>query len=188
MRIPLLLQTPAAVRFLSAEPLLGPMRLDMLNREPDAIDRKLPGFSTIEKFYLDALTGRNGIQWKDGYAETEGPHWPRLDWIIAGGESGPKARPMHPAWVRGLRDQCAAAGVAFFFKQWGEHAPVPVADPKALTRGGKMAFGKRRCSFHRIAGYALVRFGKKAAGRTLDGKLHDAMPDLSGEARKGVAG
>jgi protein gp37 len=87
--IPLLLETPAAVRFISAEPLLGPIDLHPL------------GCGT------NALTSSTG---------------PNLDWVIAGGESGPHARPMHPDWARSLRDQCQDAGVAFFFKQWGEWA------------------------------------------------------------------
>lgn len=93
-RIPDLLATPAAVRFVSAEPLLGPV--DLANVFPDGRDE------------IDALSGFDWDQ--GGYCE-------RLDWVIAGGESGPGARPMHPTWVRALRDQCAKAGVPFFFKQ-----------------------------------------------------------------------
>lgn len=70
-----------------------------------------------------------------------------LDWVIVGGESGPKARPMNPEWVRSLRDQCADAGVPFFFKQWGEY-----------DENGN-------------------RVGKSRAGRTLDGRTHDEYPD-----------
>jgi protein gp37 len=81
-RIPLLLQTPAAVRFLSCEPLLG----------------------KVDLYKLRHATRKNIL----------------VDWVIAGGESGPHARPMHPDWARSLRDQCQAAGVPFFFKQWGE--------------------------------------------------------------------
>lgn len=89
-RIPLLLDTPAAVRFLSCEPLLGPVDLE----------RPVPGSRPV-----------NGVY----------PPWMihLLDWVIVGGESGPGARPMHPDWVRSLRDQCQQAGVPFFFKQWG---------------------------------------------------------------------
>ncbi|MBY0430173.1 MAG: phage Gp37/Gp68 family protein, partial [Rhodospirillales bacterium] len=81
-RIPHLLATPAARRFVSCEPLLGPLTLPLLH-----------------------------------------PPHARLDWVIVGGESGPKARPMHPDWARSLRDQCADAGVPFLFKQWGEWLP-----------------------------------------------------------------
>jgi len=98
-RIPLLLQTPAAVRFISAEPLLGAIDLTRIIRE------------TEHKAYVDdALSGfvSNGCG---------GTNKAKLDWVIVGGESGPNARPMHPDWARSLRDQCAAAGVPFFFKQ-----------------------------------------------------------------------
>ena len=77
-RIAWLRKIPAIVRFLSVEPLIGPVTLDL-----------------------------------DG-----------IDWVIVGGESGPKARPMHPQWVRSIRDQCQAAHVPFFFKHWGEFGPV----------------------------------------------------------------
>lgn len=90
-RIPILLQTPAAVRFVSVEPMLGPV----------AIQTYLP--ATLPR--LDrAISGTRGAD---------------LDWVICGGESGPGARPMHPNWARSLRDQCATARVPFFFKQWG---------------------------------------------------------------------
>src|SRR5690606_32471020 len=108
-----LLQTPAAIRFVSCEPLLGP--IDLRNIK----GKGYPVFGPI-----------NSIS---GYADPLNPYRdpepaPRLDWIIVGGESGPGARPMHPAWARWLRDQCEAAGVPFFFKQWGEHVPVGRVD------------------------------------------------------------
>lgn len=118
-RIDKLRENPAAVRFLSLEPLLGP----------------LPN--------LD-LTG--------------------IDWVIVGGESGPGARPMHPAWVRDIRDQCQAAGVAFHFKQWGEWTPER---------------GVRHNDFHQFdndPGSYVMRVGKKAAGRELDGRTWDEYP------------
>lgn len=193
-RIPLLLQTPAAVRFISAEPLLGAIRLDMLNREPDDLDRKMPGFANIEKFYLDSLTGRNGIQWKDGYAETEGPHWPSLDWLIVGGESGHDARPMHLTWARSLRDQCAASGTKFFFKQWGEYLPwsqftgAAIKDDPEQTRFSTFEWDGDHWDHidrpmwcdsadgHVDDEQCVGRVGKKAAGRLLDGRTHDDMP------------
>jgi protein gp37 len=98
-RIPLLLQTPAAVRWISAEPLLGPV--DNLFR------LRADGF----------LGGRADMT--------------RLDWVVAGAESGPRARPMNVDWVRSLRDQCASAGVAFFYKQnahQGHKIPLPMLD------------------------------------------------------------
>jgi protein gp37 len=102
-RIPLLLQTPAAVRFISAEPLLGPIDMGLIQRPPE-FHRSPYGWH----------------QW-----------WPqKIHWVIVGGESGPNARPMHPDWARSIRDQCLSAGVPFFFKQSGEWASVSeVAGP-----------------------------------------------------------
>jgi protein gp37 len=101
-RIPKLLETPAAIRFLSCEPLLGPIGL-----APEWVELELQAF------------GRNGAVC-----------FPRVDWIIAGGESGPGHRPARPDWVRFLRDQAVAAEVAFFFKQWG--GPTPAAGGRLL--------------------------------------------------------
>lgn len=102
--------------------------------------------------------------------------------MIVGGESGPKARTMHPAWVRSLREQCAAASVAFFFKQWGEHIPVVTDDPGE----GLMCFeaGAASPAFADDRKHPIVtahdhefwRVGKKLAGRLLDGVEHNAMP------------
>ena len=135
-RIPLLMQTPAAVRFVSYEPALGPVdfKLDHLRR----------------------------------YA-IEGDGVKRLDWIIAGGESGPRARPSHPDWFRSVRDQCASAGVPFFFKQWGEWAPVGTLDE---VQSAKV----KHASFHPGVDYCFIRVGKKLAGRLLDGRIHDDYP------------
>lgn len=103
-RIPHLLAAPAAKRFLSMEPLLG--RVD-LNR-----------ISHGAEMWTDALSGLAY------YGPGSAPIRTRIDWVIAGGESGPKARPSHPDWFRSLRGQCQAAGTAFFFKQWGEWRPI----------------------------------------------------------------
>jgi protein gp37 len=94
-RIPKLLATPAAIRFLSCEPLLGPIELALEWMELE----------------LQAFASQGAVC------------FPRVDWVIVGGESGPGHRPVDPAWVRSLRDQALAAGVAFFFKQWGGRTP-----------------------------------------------------------------
>jgi len=86
------------------------------------------------------------------------------DWIICGGESGPNARPMNPAWARDLRDQCAANGVPFLFKQWGEWAPFYYRDD-----------GEPRRS-HEFGDVRVHRIGKLNAGRLLDGAEHNAFP------------
>jgi len=101
-----------------------------------------------------------------------------LDWVVVGGESGPKARPMHPDWVRSLRDQCLAANVPFFFKQWGEWLPgspghhnwINWQDGSQDNKTGVMAQGF-------VDGETVAaRVGKKAAGRLLDGYTWDGMP------------
>jgi protein gp37 len=153
-RVPDLLATPAVVRFLSCEPLLGPVDLASV----------CDGWS-----FWGPLSGR---RWHDG--DGEGPAYsepcPKLDWVITGGESGPTARPMHPDWARRLRDQCLAAGVAFHFKQWGEYRPCTSDELKQA--GGATFLGGDR---HSPANY-MMRPGKKRAGRLLDGVQHDGMP------------
>jgi protein gp37 len=137
-RIPLLLQTPAAVRFISAEPLLGP--IDIHHRIGHCVFTQADPYST----------GRG------------------LDLVIAGGESGPHARPSHPDWFRSLRDQCAATGTSFFFKQWGEWAPNCLCDTACAhpeikrPEPGKMG--------------VMFRCGKKAARRLLDEREHSELP------------
>jgi len=112
-----------------------------------------------------------------------------VDWVIAGGESGPGARPMHPDWVRDLRDQCAAAAVPFLFKQWGEWTPgecaentldmrtVEVAD---LSLNGEWQYQTiaGNSEFHRDDEPSVYRAGKRAAGRMLDGVQHDGFPSM----------
>jgi protein gp37 len=166
-RIPLLLQTPAAVRFISAEPLLGEVDLTFLDRQPTDEDRQMPGFENCAAFYLDALWGRNSVVMQDcaGFEEAPGTR-PKLDWVICGGESGPGAQPMHPDWARSLRGQCQAAGVPFFFKQWGEWLGAmqdgnPCLNDQALN-----------CSD------APERVGKIAAGALLDGREWKQFPEV----------
>jgi protein gp37 len=158
--IPKLLAIGARVRFLSMEPLLGPVRLDRLMRHSD------------DYVYVDdALTGF--VANKCG-----GHHGRKVDWVIVGGESGGHARPMRLSWVRSLRDQCATAGVPFFFKQHGEWAPAlsgtfyhPLHDgPTFVPRAG----GKDTHDFG--DGHGAVRIGKKAAGRMLDGRIYGEFP------------
>lgn len=179
-RIPDLLNTPAAKRFISAEPLLGPIDLTRI-MEAGAVEC----FDTEPKFFrtlqgrawtetrgrLNALTGHYWGEdlidgqwepWVEEHAERspgfgETGYYKPLDWVIAGGESGPGARPMHPDWVISLRDQCEAARVPFLFKQWGEFLPVHV---ETVTHTG--------IEFRKI--------GKKAAGRRLHGIEHNEVP------------
>ncbi|PJN96670.1 phage Gp37/Gp68 family protein [Amaricoccus sp. HAR-UPW-R2A-40] len=162
-RIPHLLAAPAAVRFLSAEPLLGPV---------DLTEIAVPRPDLRASVVLDVLRGWGGpIN--------------RLDWVIVGGESGKHARPMHPDWVRALRDQCQAAGVAFFFKQWGEWVPGEIAGPNTRSIDAATWWdrqwmiervGPARPDDHIDDEPDLFRVGKKAAGRVLDGRTWDQMP------------
>ncbi len=164
IRIPALLRTPAAVRFVSAEPLLGPIIFDT-------------GF-------LNGLHGgARGV----------------LDWVITGGESGPRARPAHPGWFRAIRDQCAAGSIAYLHKQNGEwqdgcdpsgrhqdHVIVwdgrhePAVDHWAKDEGGRWVSDLARARYAREAGardaVMISRVGKKAAGRELDDRTYDGYP------------
>jgi protein gp37 len=111
-RIPELLKVPAAVRFLSMEPLLGPVDLTRMEGDLNL---------TRDYRHFNALTGK-GVKWLNATVASSGPYHPTslgIQWVIVGGESGQQARVMHPEWARSLRDQCVAAGVPFFFKQWG---------------------------------------------------------------------
>lgn len=135
-RIPKLLRTPAAVRWVSAEPLVGPVDIAQY----------------LELGNLDMGIGSPGV-----------------DWVVAGGESGPATRPirpMHPDWARSLRDQCAATDTAFFFKQWGDWVSVSEVEGDGPHH-------------HFEDGATVRRVGKKKAGRTLDGVIHDGMPDFA---------
>jgi protein gp37 len=107
---------------------------------------------------------------------------PPLDWIIVGGESGPGARPMHPDWARSIRDQCAAAGVAFFFKQWGAWCPGEVGATGRASAFGSMAPDGEfiRDTIVSVPPATLMlRFDKKANGRMLDGVDFNQFPRVT---------
>lgn len=174
-RIPHLLKVPAKVRFLSCEPLLGRVALSqyLVGYDPDGAEM-LP------------------LQ---------------IHQVIAGGESGPNARPMHPDFARSLRDQCEAAGVAYFFKQFGEWTPdfcESMSTGKACGRQfankiqwinkaqtwmepGDICLDANGVQLTRGAHFdtcaypvtVLRRLGKKRAGRLLDGKEHNAFPEVA---------
>lgn len=166
--VPKLLRTPAAVRFLSIEPMLGPVDLQRWlwtccgDMQPGN-DHGLLGQEP------DRCCGRPDAS-------------DALHWVICGGESGAHARPMHPDWARSLRDQCAAAGVAFHFKQWGQWAPGSrdFREGSAVALDGRVAAdGYDRATYPPGAeggGWTMVHRAGKAAGRLLDGVEHNGFP------------
>jgi protein gp37 len=181
-RIPELLRTPVAVRFISVEPFLSAIDLTDVANDGDS--------------YFDVLRGHTAEESIDGEAV------PGLDWVIVGGESGPGARPMHPAWARKIRDDCDAASVPFFFKQWGGWAPVCAMSEEQVDaayhpRPARRPEASRRCkvathvlhddaSRHGtveplayiggVGAMLMMEIGKHAAGRLLDGAEHNWMP------------
>ena len=185
-RIPHLLKCPAAIHFLSAEPLLG--SIDLNNVEASAA--QLFGDSEVLATGESLPAPEMAETFNTLGDQSEFPMG--LDWVIAGGESGHGARPMHPDWVRSLRDQCADAGVAFFFKQWGawkeleyyEKADVSLLEDGTATYrrsaiNGEQHFHPEGYMHHTSPENGRVymrRVGKKAAGRTLDGETHDEFP------------
>lgn len=147
-RVPVLLKTPAAVRWVRAVPLLGHIDLTQI------VDGKLGLFNAL-------------------HDESEYGVWgvPAIDWVEAGGACGPEATPTHPDWLRGLRDQCAANLVPFHFEHWGEWI-----DMDEFRRAGNEldfdAFDDAHLDFQTES----VRVGKRRAGRMLDGRTHDGAP------------
>jgi protein gp37 len=189
IRIPALLDTPAAVRFLSCEPLLGPVNL--AKWMPGGFARWQCGgcrrYFSGELENICPSCDREGY-WSGSHTGNGRPNGQPISWIIVGGESGPGARPMHPDWVRALRDQCTTAGVAFHFKQWGNWAPAwdrPLLGdvwvrPDGSTRPWEPSDGHTRSGLSEFRDWqeaALMRrAAKKVAGRELDGRTWDEFP------------
>lgn len=191
LRIPLLLDTPAAVRFLSCEPLLGPVDLrDHVDRwTEDDLGTCDWGNCNSASVALrrDYAHDPTDVHMLSVCAAHRG-----IDWVIVGGESGPGARPMHPEWVRSLRDQCVAAGVPFHFKQRGEwtwnepgafRMPTkPLSDRVAVMHPAGMTAMTKTNPFDPFErgrpnwATRIERVGKKAAGRELDGRTWDEFP------------
>ena len=167
-RIPILLQIPAAVRFVSVEPMLGPVDLTDLP-VPESVDDR------VICHRMNALTSMDDDHFYNIH--------PKLDWVICGAETGHHARPAHPDWFRSLRDQCKGRGVLFFFKGWGEHIETELdcVGIKHANRAGKpklsMVFKNPNQEFktlYDLRGCAtyMERVGKKQSGHLLDGVEH----------------
>jgi protein gp37 len=184
-RIPHLLRTPASVRFLSCEPLLGPVDLHTVHYGEHALD-------VLQYRYRPWATrqGARDTGMSFGLAGLG-----RIHWVIAGGESGPNARPMDPDWARSLRDQCQAARVAYFMKQWGEWLPGEVrieedCSFRAYHQDGSGPDGHQGKPDHwwrsvdtrrpDLPGVISTRVGKHIAGRLLDGRTWDDFPEPAG--------
>ena len=170
----------------SVEPMLGPVDLDRIHESGES------EHGMHWESWESCLTGKRFDIWAD--QETGG--FPHLSWVVCGGESGPNSRPMHPAWVRNLRDQCQAAGVPYFFKQWGEWAETGFSyaslygtdckrneiyiSPCGETNTGLLTQPEKFPKSDPREVLKMRRVGKHAAGRLLDGQTHDAFPEVEG--------
>lgn len=187
--VPELLRVPAAGRFLSIEPMIGPIELrpqwlpgDLGCESCDATCRDCPLNEAV--FHSEEI----GPLDKDGAPTALNTKRATLHWVIAGGESGPGARPTHPDWLRGIRDQCQAVGVPFFFKQWGNHVP---GDLSGEDERGRPAYilDTEHCTVDydvlgrgtevTAHGATFIRFPHKKGGRLLDGRTWDEMPPMA---------
>lgn len=197
-RIPILLETPAAKRFVSVEPMLG--EVDLTPWMPRSYECALScghrrGENNPPEWRCQqcGFTGPdNNETWGYGvnatcpecgefdpepvcpecgtYMVQDHPDTQYISWVIAGGESGPGARPTLPDWARALRDQCQAAGVPFLFKQWGDYAPCPA---------GKCTEVDPACQIlNEDFGSSVCHVGKHVAGRLLDGVEHNEFPEV----------
>lgn len=205
--VPILLDTPAAKRFVSYEPAL----------EPVEISPYLPGSyeCALTCGHREGASSRPEVRcegcgfqgpdtyevWGDGdtevcpecgdcwapepvcpecgtYMVQEHPDTQYLDWVICGGETGPGARPMHPDWPRSLRDQCTSAGVPFFFKQWGEYGEREVPGTHSVYCHARRNFIENEPIGHEWNpdGKFMIKCGKAAAGRVLDGRTWEEVP------------
>lgn len=179
-RVPELLATPGALHFVSCEPLLGPVDLSPWLQE------------ILHEDEVGVENGNQTLPMELGMPCMHDPWIFGLRWVIAGGETGPGARPSHPDWFRSLRDQCKAHGVPFFFKSWGEWCPRarhPIQnglsasdlDPSCtrwpcvrLTEAG--GNGWRAEDTDGGEDIYMQRVGKASSGRLLDGMEHNAIP------------
>ena len=191
-RIPVLLQIPAAVRFVSVEPMLSAIDLREWMADCGCVQCKRKYYTDLDELEYPENDNTKcpdcggDIVSFSGYKKTLRPNW-----VICGGESGPGARPMHLDWVRSLRDQCQASGTPYFFKQWGGWEPVEQVDH------GFLPDNEHRLASHMVIdlngedwsgaggnefiqpGWHMHRVGKKKAGRLLDGRTWDEIPGVT---------
>ncbi len=178
-RIPELLQLPALIRFLSCEPLLGPLDLKNYLKVawqcshchqyfPNPWQKICPACGLEDYWTGSHRFNRAKQQTGSG-----------ISWVIAGGESGQAARVMHPGWAESLRDQCQAAEVPFFFKQWGTYVPAMVYGSDFYTHEGLQLVPYKQTNWHMLPfnGF-MAKAGKSKSGRLLDGRTWDEFPTL----------
>ena len=202
-RIPILLDTPAAKRFISIEPMIGPVDLRRFSTDVHCLACSGPSDCNWEGYEeeLQEITPGAIMEGDDpdeiagacpkcGSAaqfgpSTRGVNIPKLDGVIVGGEIGPGARPMHPDWAILLRNQCRVDGVPFFFKQWGEWAVKidrDIDDPDWRENYSVQSPTRQILNFAGGQGFhgsrvcLMCRHGKQQTGRELEGRTHDALP------------
>ncbi|KWI31962.1 hypothetical protein WT71_10480 [Burkholderia stagnalis] len=183
--IPKLLAAPVRVRFLSIEPMLGPIDLESVGIDGHRVDVLRGGYWNDAPYVTGARSAALDAP-KGGF--TNHSDFPStIDWVIAGGESGRGARVTHPVWVRRLRDQCHGADVPFLFKQWGQWTPGGDATNEQteaarcgawIQLAGHVHDGNDPAAFANGDAH-MLSVGKKLAGRALDGVVHHAFPDLA---------
>ncbi len=176
-RIPWLLQTPAPVRFLSIEPMLGEINLRAI---------QWPGKHKVDVLLKGAWDLPGWFKGFTNHSDMNG-----IDWIIVGGESGPHGRPMHPDWARKIQEQCEFAEVPFLFKQWGSHKPIrsyygedddddleidPHEHPFKIVCPSGYIWNVDFDGQPPSDCWIMQKTHKKRSGRTLDGKIYDEYP------------
>lgn len=171
-RIPLLLKTPAAIRFISIEPMIGAVDLENIRQYNDK-GKHIASFQVLEPI-----------------ANCDDSNRPALDWVILGGETGHNARPMHPDWVNKIKDVCLKYKTPFFFKSWGQwHAGSYATSYSAIVfNDGSVIPDKPDLSmnfsddlninWHKYKPHVMARTGKKISGDLIDGIRYNQFPKL----------
>ncbi len=168
LRIPYLLEIPAAVRFLSIEPLLGAIDLTLIDTSKKA----------RPKMTYNCLSGKfNASAVTDSFIN------PKIHWVIAGGETGSGARPTHPDWIWNIKTQCAVNNVPFFFKQWGSWCLDGSSNSTCMSALQFQTLNKSAVSSFIFMGGAfrmnvMRKVGKKLSGRKLYGETYNEFPDV----------